>query len=356
MSPGRRFYLILPLMALTLAAVTVAMASPAGQSGPASLTIDPADFSTNITNPFFPLSTLGPKVFEGEEVDPDTGEVIATRVESQALPDTITVAGVEVLVLEERAYQNGELVEVSLDYLAQHSDGTVYYFGEHVDNYIMGVIDNNDGSWLAGEGVNEPGIIMPAAPFVGQTYAQEIAPGIAEDQGEVVALGQSVKVTAGVFTGCVLIKDTNPLELPIVEEFKLWCPGVGLVSTVSPDAFEELISFSTTGGGTPTATPFPTPNGSPAPTASPFPTPNGSPTPSPGGSPAPTGTAAATPTPTPVVDDQDKDDEDVDEPGDVDEGDDDDDDGEDDEDEGDDEDEDDEDDDEDEDEEGEDDD
>jgi hypothetical protein len=309
---AKRIHFIIPILAITLAALTVAMASAGGQGSSTALAINPSDFSTTIDNPFFPLSTLGPKVFEGEEVDPDTLEVITVRVESQVLPTTNTVAGVETLVLEERTYMNGELVEVTLDYFAQHSDGTVYYFGENVDNYILGVIDNHDGTWLAGEGANMPGIIMPAAPFVGQAYAQEIAPGVAEDQGEVVSLNETVGTAAGEFTGCVKIKDTNPLE-PGTEEFKFWCPGVGLARSDTVDGFEELVSYSTTDGfGTPTATPTASPDGSPSVT------PSASPSPVPTASAAATGTpTAATPTPTPAAGDDDED-EDADEPGDVD--------------------------------------
>ncbi|MDP2858757.1 MAG: hypothetical protein Q8P50_12370, partial [Bacillota bacterium] len=65
-------------------------------------------------NPFFPLSSLKPKVFEGEEKDPDSGETIKTRLESTVLPDTDVLAGVEVVVLEEKDYEDGELVESTL--------------------------------------------------------------------------------------------------------------------------------------------------------------------------------------------------------------------------------------------------
>ena len=61
--------------------------------------IDPADFSAVITNPLFPLSLVGPKVFEGEETDPDTDETIELRLESRLLPETTVVAGVTVAVL-----------------------------------------------------------------------------------------------------------------------------------------------------------------------------------------------------------------------------------------------------------------
>jgi hypothetical protein len=290
-----RLYLVAPAIAIAFAIATIAAASPAGPSGSTTLAVNPSDFSTTIDNPLFPLSTLGPKVFEGEEVDPDTGEIITQRLESRVLPDTINVGGVDVLVLEEKAYANGELIEVALDYFAQASDGTVYYFGEDVDNYINGVIDNHDGTWHAGEAGAEPGIIMPAVPIVGLEFAQEIAPGVAEDRAMVVALDLTISTAAGDFTGCVEFDDWNPLEPPIVIENKFYCPGVGLVRVDAPDGFEDLTSYSIVDQGTPTPSPNPSPTASP--TESPSESPTPSPTPAPTIAPLLTGTGTTTPTP-----------------------------------------------------------
>ena len=160
-------------MALTISAAIMAPAiGLAGNDSAPSANLNPRDFSTNIDNPLFPLSTLGPKTFEGQDTDPDTGEVLATRLESAVLGKTRKVAGVEVLVLEEKVLANDELVEQALDFFAQHQDGTVYYFGELVDNYESGKIVDHAGTWLAGKNGAEPGIIMPADPVVGQTFNQ----------------------------------------------------------------------------------------------------------------------------------------------------------------------------------------
>lgn len=233
--------------AVTIAVATVILApsiTSAGGNGGGSGKLDPDDFSTEIDNPLFPLSNFETKIFEGEETDPDTGEIISTRLESTVLNRSGKVAGIKILVLEEKAYQDGELIEVALDYFAQHSDGTVYYFGEDVDNYVDGKIDNHDGSWRAGKDGAVQGIIMPAAPFVGQAYQQEFAPGIAEDKAEVVALNESVSTPAGDFTGCLKTKDINPLDTPPLVEFKFYCPGVGVVREEAPDGFIELTSYT----------------------------------------------------------------------------------------------------------------
>lgn len=212
-----------------------------GQEKGAATAINPADFQAKVDHPLLPLSSLNPKVFEGEERDPDTGEVVKTRLESTVLPQTDVVAGVEVTVVQEKDFQDGELVESTLDYFAQHRDGTVYYLGERVDEYENGKVVSHEGQWLAGEGKNEPGVFMPAQPVLGETFEQEKAPGLAEDRSKVVALDQSVTTPAGSFSGCLKTEDYDPLSK--VTEFKYYCPGVGLVREEFKEGHLDLIAY-----------------------------------------------------------------------------------------------------------------
>ncbi len=46
-----------------------------------------------------------------------------------------------------------------------------------------------------------------------------------------LGLGETVTVPAGTFTDCIRIEDTTPLE-PDVEEYKFFCPDVGVVLEV----------------------------------------------------------------------------------------------------------------------------
>jgi len=226
------------LAGLPLAAL---LAACGGGSGQSNSTVNPADFQATIDNPWYPLSSLGPRIYEGEEPDPDTGEVVKTRLKSTVLPQTDVVAGVEVLVLEEKNYEDGELVESTLDYFAQHRDGTVYYFGERVDDYEDGKVVGHSGQWLAGEGENQPGIFMPAEITVGQTFEQEQAPGVAEDRSKVVSTGETVTTPAGSFSNCAKTEDFSPLDG--VTEFKYYCPGVGLVREEPPEGRLDLVSY-----------------------------------------------------------------------------------------------------------------
>lgn len=226
---------------LALAALAFAACGGGGGGTTAGPAIDPADFQAEVDNPFFPLSSPGTHVFEGEEIDPETGQVIKTGLESAVLPETALVVGVEVTVLQERSYENGELVESTLDYFAQHRDGSVYYFGERVDEYEGGRLVGHGGQWLAGEGENRPGVFMPAQPGLGEVFSQERAPGVAEDRSQVVALGQTVASPAGTFTGCIQTRDHDPLTG--VTEHKYYCPGVGLVREEFDAGHLDLISY-----------------------------------------------------------------------------------------------------------------
>lgn len=237
------------VIAFALVSVTVApVITSAGGNKGASGDLGSGEFSTHIDNPLFPLSTLDTKIFEGEQTDPDTGEIITTRLESTVLDRTRKVAGIRVLVLEEKAYQDDQLIERALDYFAQRSDGAVFYFGEDVDNYVDGNIDNHHGTWRAGKDGAAEGIVMPAVPFAGQVFKQENAPGVAEDQAEVLALNESVSTPAGDFHGCLKTEDSSLLD-PAVIDFKWYCPGIGLVRDEGPDGFIELTRYTADGDG-----------------------------------------------------------------------------------------------------------
>src|SRR3989338_2375129 len=156
------------------------------------------NFSTDINNPYFPYPAGKVSVLEDEK----------GKVQISSLDLTETVAGVETRVIEEKEWEDGNLTEISRNFFAQTQDGTVCYFGEDVDIYENGQITAHDGAWRAGEGDNKPGIMMPANPIVGQSYEQEIAPGVAEDKAKHEAFEKSFTTPAGIFNDVLLVKET----------------------------------------------------------------------------------------------------------------------------------------------------
>ena len=133
-------------------------------------------------------------------------------------------------VMEERESENGELVEVSRNFVADcFPSHDVYYFGEEVDIYEDGEVVSHDGAWLAGRNDAKPGILMPEDGFmIGSRYFQEVAPDVALDRAEHKRAGFSVDLPAGRFDNCVEVEETTPLE-PGDKSTKIYCRGVGLV-------------------------------------------------------------------------------------------------------------------------------
>jgi hypothetical protein len=179
-------------------------------------------FSVDIDNEFFPLPVGHRVTLEGEEGSAH----LVVRITS--LDETETVAGVETRVVEEFESKDGNVVEISRNFFAQAADGTVCYFGEDVDIYDgSGNVTSHSGEWRAGEDGNLPGVFMPPSVEVGLAFRQEIAPGIAEDQSKVIALGERTEVPAGTFEDTVTMRDGSPLDGSTGD--KVYAAGIGLI-------------------------------------------------------------------------------------------------------------------------------
>lgn len=194
---------------------------------------DPQDqtFVTEIDHPYFPLPV-------GHRVELEGGGL---SVRITVLDETRTIAGVETQVVEEYEAIDGKVVEISTNFFAQTSGGTVCYFGEEVDIYDEnGDVTSHSGSWTAdGEGFL-PGIFMPPSLKVGQAFRQEVAPGIAEDQAKVESLGDVTEVPAGTFEDTAVLHDRNPLDGS--EDTKVYARGIGLIV----DEAAQLTKYTST--------------------------------------------------------------------------------------------------------------
>ena len=203
--------------------------------------LDPADFSTTIDNPYWPMRPGSRWVYR--ETDSEGGE---QRVVVTVTDRTKRIAnGVEARVVHDEVTEDGKPVEVTDDWYAQDRDGNVWYLGEHTTEYEDGKPVSTAGSFEAGKDGAEAGIIMPARPAPGMTYRQEYLEGEAEDKGAIVATDQQAEVPAGHYPGALMTRDVNPLE-PKILEFKFYARGVGPVLAVSVSGGsdrEELVSY-----------------------------------------------------------------------------------------------------------------
>jgi hypothetical protein len=222
---------------LTAGALLVlgALALPARASVPS----DPPTFSnpTNITNSYAPFVPGGVKVYSGKDSGSKTVIVDLFRTETRVF-DIGPGQHVETRLLQETEFEDGLLSEISLNYFAQADDGTVYYFGETVDNYEDGVVTGHGGSWLVG-GATDPGdpaetanapaptIFMPANPEVGDVFKPEDLPPVVDESDEVKDVDLTVQTPAGKFRNAIRILESSSIESGT--ETKWYAAGVGVV-------------------------------------------------------------------------------------------------------------------------------
>ena len=212
------------------------------------VTLDPADFTTEIDHPYWPMEP-GTR-WSYVELDSEGGEL---TVDVTVTSDTKQIAnGIEARVVRDTVRSNGEIVEDTFDWYAQDAAGAIWYLGEDTAEFEDGEIVSRGGSFEAGVDGALPGIALPADPTPGMEYRQEYFAGEAEDNGAVLSTEELVEVPYGRFDGALLTRDTNALE-PDVAELKLYAPGVGPVLTLDisgGSGREELIDVTTVPDGT----------------------------------------------------------------------------------------------------------
>jgi hypothetical protein len=226
---ARREFIALAIAAISWSALSAASLHAATRAEfTTDFNLQDCTFSTTGRNPFFVLAPGYRLTLEGVE-DSQRVELLITvlpRERSITLPG---VGRVMTRVVEERESVDGELSEISRNFFAIcEQTNSVFYFGEEVDFYEGGQIVGHGGAWQAGIDGAAPGISMPGTFLLGSRYYQEIAPGVAMDRAEHVAMGLTFEVPAGRFTRVVQVKETTPLE-PHAREFKLYAPGVGII-------------------------------------------------------------------------------------------------------------------------------
>ncbi len=205
--------------------------------------LDPANFVTDVINPWFPLPAGATWTYEGKE----GGSV--EHIEVRVLPDRKSVMGIPAVVVRDTVTVDGRIAEDTFDWYAQDRAGNVWYLGEDTKELDHGTVTSRAGSWEGGVNGALPGIIMQATPRVGDAYRQEYLKGEAEDLAEVTATRGVDRVPAGAFRDLVTITEWNPLH-PKVIEAKKYARGVGPVVEVvtrGGSGRVELLRSSITG-------------------------------------------------------------------------------------------------------------
>ena len=232
-------------MVVTVFGNTALAASPLPSDAVANLTpapIDPADFSATVDNPWFPLVPGTTFTYKGSSDGGPSKDVF------EVTHETAVIDGVPVTVVHDTVYEGGRKVEETTDWYTQDRDGNVWYFGEDTRTFDeQGNVESTEGTWQAGVDGAQPGIFMPAAPAIGQSFQQESSPGHAEDWFVTILTGQRARVPYGSYPDAMVTLEWTPLEPDVLSE-KVYAMGVGLISESDvkggKDRF-ELVSIAT---------------------------------------------------------------------------------------------------------------
>lgn len=238
--PGR--VVVAGLAALALSVAVAAAASPRLPKGSEPVTLDPAEFTTKIDNPYFPLRPGSRWVYRETDAEGNRQKIVITvRNRTRLIAN-----GIEARVVRDVATEDGEKLEVTDDWFAQDEDGNVWYLGEATTEFKNGKPASTAGSFEAGVDGAQPGVIMAAKPRPGLRYRQEYYEGEAEDRAKVIKLDGRAEVPFGGFDELVVTKDISPLDTPKVYEKKSYARGIGLVRAVTISGGRErevLVKF-----------------------------------------------------------------------------------------------------------------
>ena len=194
--------------------------------------LNPADFTIDIDNPYWPMRPGSRWVYSETEPGGTPQKVVVTVTDKVK-----TIAnGVKARVISDVVTEKGKPVEITDDWYAQDKAGNIWYLGEYVTNYENGKVVDHAGSFEAGVDGAQAGVAMPANPVPGLSYRQEYYKGEAEDKASVITVGkEQVGVPFGHFARKVLMtRDLVPTE-PKVQELKFYAPAIGPLLSMHTD-------------------------------------------------------------------------------------------------------------------------
>jgi hypothetical protein len=232
--------------ALLVTGSAVAAGAAAGKPealprGSEAVSLNPADFTTRIDNPYWPMRAGRRWIYRETDSAGKKQRVVVTVTRRTK----VMANGVTARVVHDAVTEKGRPVELTDDYYAQDKAGNIWYFGEATTEFENGKPSSTAGSFEAGVDGAQAGVIMPARPRVGLAYREEYYKGHAEDKARIVSLSEQAEVPFGHFRRVLMTRNTNPLE-PKSVEFKFYAPGVGPVLAVGVSGGsdrEDLVRF-----------------------------------------------------------------------------------------------------------------
>ena len=222
-------------------AILAPWASGAGGNQGYEPVLDPANFSTTIDNPYFPLPVGRVLVYQGTKDGQSQTDTVTVTNQTKTVAEGITAR-----VVTDVATHGSTVLERTSDWYAQDKQGNVWYVGEDTVSFASGKADTS-GSWEAGVHDAEPGLVMEANPQIPDAYRQEFLSGQAEDTAWIVDVGGSITVPAGTFKNVLTTLEATRIE-PGSYDQKLYAPGVGIVREEAITGDQELAALVSVSG------------------------------------------------------------------------------------------------------------
>jgi hypothetical protein len=232
-----------------LAAAALALAL--GLAAPAAAVADDFDaarFSdpTTVDNPWQSLQPGMQFAYRGTTIE--GSERVGHRLVSTVTDLTKVIDGIRTVVVWDRDFSAGELVEAEIAFFAQDDAGNVWELGEHPEAYEDGKIVESP-TWIHGIDRARAGISMKAAPHPGTpSYSLGLGPAVGfTDRARVMKVGDRTCIPSRCFSDVLLVDEFNP-DQPGKHQLKYYAPGVGNVRVgwagAKEDSKETLVLVS----------------------------------------------------------------------------------------------------------------
>ena len=198
---------------------------------------------TRISNRWLPLVPGRQWILDGRA---DSGKGLKPHRVVMTVTDlTKVINGVRTVVVWDRDYSEGRLVESELAFNAQDGQGNVWNFGEYPEIYEGGKFKGAPDTWIPGVAKARAGIAMLAAPRVGTpAYSQGSAPAIDfADRARVFQTGQRTCVPAGCYGNVLVTDEWDALDPSGGHQRKFYVAGLGNVRIGAVGGDKETLAL-----------------------------------------------------------------------------------------------------------------
>lgn len=176
------------------------------------------------TNPWYPLKP-------GMQWVKDGTTLIGNRKVPNSVVTTVTdvvrvVRGVKTVLVYDHSVAAGQVVQESVDYIAEDKAGNVWDLGSTTDQYEAGRYIAVDEAWLDGNGKAKGGILVPANPSPSTPPWSIASTDEGGDGAEAVKFMKKC-VAYGCFPKVLVVREGKKTALD--NEFKYYAYGVGQI-------------------------------------------------------------------------------------------------------------------------------